>query len=336
MLHRKSLILIGIGFILTSNLLAQNMCDSILQHGIYDKANILDQKSKYKLVKDIYCKSSDTNFGLDVLSESIDESLNLSLTNKNKENFCSSKYEEINNNSSFNSIISKVSATITEAWSECIKNNYGTSHYIETTTDPSKFTYKILFLSDGEPYETEILSWNISGTNSCKDALPKVGQQIGSSGYLIQCNRNPKETVLISANVKTGGKNIKGVELPAYVVSKPTKKQLPKRTIFNLSGQLYKSIGYWAHGTHKNTFNCKLDIPKGYELVVVSTKSQNIGKKRGVCITNQDYCNSAGEYCVEVFFDKACYVNSEWHSWYKEHTKQFGIPYNKKTVCQKN
>ena len=187
-------------------------CDAILQHGIFDKSNILDQESKFNMVKDTYCSSSSKNSELNYADSSVD----LGLSHAETEQLCKSNFQQAMQNSNYKSVISTASATIANAWQACIRDNKGgLSHYIQPTADKSQFTYKIIYTPDGDPPDAHITSWDISNGASCKRP-PTSGQSINSGGYESQCTRNPNQSVIITVNADRGTKNLKTLELPPY------------------------------------------------------------------------------------------------------------------------
>ncbi len=200
-----------------------SVCDAILQHGIFDRSNTLDLKTRYEVVKNAHCQSeahnSETGMGL-----GYKDLFNVEGSDARSEsrNFCTSSYNEVQENAVFLQAISKASPVIARAWTDCIRSNTsGVSHYIQPTSDPSRFTYKIQYTPDGQPPATKLVTWNISGVTGCQPAVPQQGQRIDSAGYEIQCTRNASRAVLVTANAASGGKNLKSVELPGYTPPRP-------------------------------------------------------------------------------------------------------------------
>ncbi len=199
-----------------------SVCDAILKHGIFDRSNTSDLKTRYELVKNAHCeseakdRSSAGGLGYGELFVEVSDARSES------RKFCASSYQEVQENAIFLEAISKASPVIANSWTDCIRlNAAGVSHYIQPTSDPSKFTYKIQYTADGQPHATELVNWTISGVNSCQPAVPKQGQRIDSSRYEIQCSRKPSNMVLITANAISGGRNLRRVELPAYTPPRP-------------------------------------------------------------------------------------------------------------------
>lgn len=200
-----------------------SVCDAILQHGIFDKSNTLDLKTRYEVVKNVHCQSeahnSETGMGL-----GYKDLFNVEGSDARSESrkFCTSSYNEVQENAVFLQAISKASPVIANAWSDCIRRNAsGVSHYIQPTSDPTRFTYKIQYTPDGQPPATKLVTWTISGVTGCQPAVPQQGQRIDSAGYEIQCTRNASRAVLVTANAASGGKNLKSVELPGHTPPRP-------------------------------------------------------------------------------------------------------------------
>ncbi len=128
---------------ISTTAMAEQLCDSILQYGIFDKNQKLDEESKFNLYKNTYCKedsrSTDTSIGLEYKFLNLDASQAKQINEK----ICKSSYNEFKNDSSYQAISETASKTIVNAWETCIRlNTGGVSHFI-TPVDDKNFVYKI-------------------------------------------------------------------------------------------------------------------------------------------------------------------------------------------------
>lgn len=118
---------------------------------------------------------------------------------------------------------------------------------------------------------------------------------------------------------------------PAPIPLPEPSPEQPNKIVISLDGQQSRSVGRWSDHKLTRNFECPRVIPTDFELVVVAERHENIGRRKGRCVTQSGFCNGAGESCLEFYFIDACYISSEWHSWYKEYSK--GIGYSPQQVC---
>ncbi|WP_338518427.1 hypothetical protein [Alteromonas gracilis] len=107
----------------------------------------------------------------------------------------------------------------------------------------------------------------------------------------------------------------------------------PKKRVQSLNGIQYKTIGRYSDHKIAKDFLCDLKKRNDQDLIVIQTRDENIGKSYGRCLTDFAFCNGAGESCVEQYFVQACFINKDWHNWYKEFNELIGRPYTKEGVC---
>lgn len=118
----------------------------------------------------------------------------------------------------------------------------------------------------------------------------------------------------------------------ATVLPPPDSKDAPERLIVALDGKVSQSIATWADGTRSRSWNC-IEVPDGFDLVIVRSHRVNLGRRRGQCVGPGSYCNSTSEYCIDETVDSGCYVNNKWHEWYKAAIGRIGAPYSRAAVC---
>lgn len=196
-------------------------CNVILQKGIYDRENVLDNRAKFELAKKVHCaesvsesdRSSNTSgfIGYEAFSLGFgDSGENWS---QRSESFCKSSYDEVKNSYDFYRATERINQGIVNAWSKCIDNFNGASHYVIPSSDPSSFFYWVKYRSDGKPYETKIKNLDIKGAD-CGKAVKK-GKRIGSSASVI-CTRDKTKSALFALTVSSGGFNLRPIDLPPF------------------------------------------------------------------------------------------------------------------------
>lgn len=109
----------------------------------------------------------------------------------------------------------------------------------------------------------------------------------------------------------------------------------PEKHVIPLDGWQYSTIGQWDRRRKSREFVCN-DLPIGFEIVdVTKRKSVDIYRQKGKCLEpGGKWCDSAGEGCIEVFFTDACYINTDWHNWYRDHIRRNNKPYRPSEVCK--
>jgi hypothetical protein len=197
---------------------ANPYCGAILNHGIYDEYNSLDQKAEFSLVKSIHCNASEStkDYGGSIGYGGFN--LSGSSAKTESRNFCKSTHREYSDNSMYKKFVKTASEAIVAAWKTCVtRNKAGFSHFITPTSDPAQFTYKIIYINDGKPYKVRVNSWAVSEQITCSGKIN--GEEIDSSGREILCKRNPNKPAIIIVNAGSGTQHLKRVTLPPYTPS---------------------------------------------------------------------------------------------------------------------
>lgn len=107
----------------------------------------------------------------------------------------------------------------------------------------------------------------------------------------------------------------------------------PKRLVVSQVGKVHRSIAYWAGHANHAEWEC-IKAPAGFDFVVAHEEEHNIGQRRGMCVGEGSYCDSLHEDCGEVVITDGCFVNQDWHEWYKANTRRLGLPYSRSAVCE--
>lgn len=115
---------------------------------------------------------------------------------------------------------------------------------------------------------------------------------------------------------------------------------VPPKFVVSLEGAHIRTNAYWAGGRRLVPQYCSddaaahLDAQRpGFDLVVDGTyEKQSSPFGRGLC-GKPPVCDSHNEFCRELYYRKACYINTAWHDWYKREMTAKNIAYSKESVC---
>lgn len=186
-------------------------------------------------------------------------------------------------------------------------------------------------------------SENFENVNSETIAMLERGKTV-----TITCSRKPisvvKDEYKLNAYSR-GAISVSNVispylfSFPTHFIDFPPTKIVtqPEKFVVSLSGTLAATRGRWsAHKKHRD-FEAPLEYLNMTFVEWDSRRSVNIGKRKGAyALVNRDardFCDGAGESCVEMYYSKACLVNNSWLSWYREKIKRESLPYSKEQVC---
>lgn len=129
----------------------------------------------------------------------------------------------------------------------------------------------------------------------------------------------------------TNGSYSANIYVRAFVP--PSQPSNPPRYLLSARSLLLKSTARWNSAEDFKDYDCK-PAYAGFDLIVLAEKTISIGKNLGFCAPrNRSHCNSAGEICTETFVAKGCWINTEWHNWYKAYLAQNKLPYSRESVC---
>jgi hypothetical protein len=111
----------------------------------------------------------------------------------------------------------------------------------------------------------------------------------------------------------------------------------PAKNFVSLNSRVrwqYKTVGYYAHGSH--VFKCNPNLPPpSFDLVVIKEKKVDIGRQPDACVDINGWCDSLHEKCVQHYLVDACLVSSAWHQWFRDEESRLGRPYDPAKVCGK-
>lgn len=123
-----------------------------------------------------------------------------------------------------------------------------------------------------------------------------------------------------------------------YVPSMPitnTVDIIPKRMMLSLNGRVLTSTAYWSGTDHHQSWDC-ITSPEDSEMVVLETRDDWLGRRRGACVGPGSFCDSHREGCSDKVVLRGCTVSREWHEWYKGYLTKVGLTYSREAVCDPN
>lgn len=196
---------------------ADDPCEAILKHGIYDERSILSDESSFALAQQTYCRSRNNSrsgsFFADVpgyFSGSASEQ------RRKIDEYCSSDLSVAIGNETFRMVTRSINSNVVSAWSKCVETTKNSVvHYIKPTADPSIFTYGIQYLPNaGGPYESELTDDLImTGKLCCSKPLPRKGDRLTGNLNNFTCIRAPESVIVVTASASIGGATLGQVQL---------------------------------------------------------------------------------------------------------------------------
>lgn len=111
----------------------------------------------------------------------------------------------------------------------------------------------------------------------------------------------------------------------------PQPNQLKDPPVTQITEDILNNKYYPARSAH---WICpKMTPTSGLDLVIATVDLRYLGKRRGLCTGPGSYCDSTGENCVDEIVRVGCFVNTDWHLWYKRKLKEENLPYAPAAVC---
>ncbi len=308
-----------------------------------------EDKKAWVYSKKCHASTDSTGAGMDVLVEAVP--IGFSFTDSNTTQWCKDNSRLDAYRLVAEQINRSVSVPSVQNWASCIEAK---SNKLDTEVrHTSDQTIQLLLTNRTGTVEqlTDVFVHSKENAGlSCKP-IPQSGTPKDlplNREVLINCTRDPVDVLRNGTNFKVfpGGSVTAVTTLTSYLYSfpeqfvkdatPPTTPTTPPRHVLHLDGMHLGTKAYWAGGTASQLLPCaKLDAPApNFELVSVSTREERVRgmNPRGICGT-PPYCDSAGEWCSEVYYEKACFINREWHEWYRAQSAHDGIPYSADSVC---
>lgn len=321
---------------------AAEACEAVLTHAARNYMSRFNMEQRKAWVYSKKCGASSDSAGLDLLVYNVPISGSYDGTDQ----WCEDNRRLDAYLSVANVIESTVSAPAIAAWTSCMRAR--SQHLeIEHRFSPDGMTIQFV-LKNRTPHEealtrVSIQSHEDSGIVCAPTPTPGAPEKLlVNREVLVDCKRAYVDVVRNGANYRLlpAGSITVDTSLTSYLYSFPEKfheqstpPTAPARIALSLNGMHLGTRAYWSDGAHSQMLGCFTAASPGpdFEIVVLGTREvPAIG--RGICGTSP-YCDSAGESCREVYYASACYINREWHDWYKADSQQRGVPYSKESVC---
>jgi hypothetical protein len=104
----------------------------------------------------------------------------------------------------------------------------------------------------------------------------------------------------------------------------------PDKVVIDNASKNAKTIANWAGRTQSETFYCLATPPDFVRVDIDTVVSEGAERQRRGCLPPSDinkskpgsYCDSHNEYYDNIFIKQGCFVNQEWHEWYKRQQKK--------------
>lgn len=331
-------------FLVPSLAIAEDSCKDILVYAARNYMQRFSTEQKEAWVYSKKCSSSSSSAGLDMLVEAVPIGANISDSSQS----CNDSQRLDAYRSVVESIDSTVSVPALQNWSSCMEAF--SRNLVTKVQRPNDATIQ-LTLKNGTPYVenlTEVLVQSDENSGIVCTSAPKLDQPRElqpARDVLVNCTRSYVDVRRKGMDYKVlpGGSITVVTSLSSYSygfteifheeITPPEK--IPQRIVLSLAGNHVGTHAYWGGGSQ--LLQCSSVEPPGpnFELVVIGTREEPVRdfkNRRGRCGA-APYCDSAGERCSEVYYTAACYINKEWHKWYKSDALQRGIPYAKESVC---
>ncbi|WP_428398941.1 hypothetical protein [Marinobacter salarius] len=333
---------------------SRDTCRAVLQHAVnvYATEFSVDEKKAWAYAKACGSSGSSQNLAIDIVIEEMP--IGMSGGSESREKWCNENSSYQNNYRAAQKVENRVFATAIVNWRQCMQakeKNLVTEVNVSTTDTVFNFN-----VTNRTPHNEDITSVNIIsdlGEGITCDQEPTKNQpiEIGpSQTKSILCWREfvsverkgqkfevlPSGTITFSNTLSpffyTFNEQFKNEATP--------EPDIPRKIAMPLTGQHIGTKGYWQGGARHKLLYCKnrIDVPpSGYELVEVTSRREervvSMAKPRGRCGASP-FCDSAGEFCNEVYFGVACNINKEWHDWYKSWAAENGVAYSEESVCR--
>lgn len=331
--------------------IAQDSCKDVLVYAArnYMSRFSLDERKAWVYAQKCGGSTSSTSAGLDMLVEAVPIGVNVS--NSNQKQWCEDNRRLDVYRAIVESIDSTVSIPAVQNWASCMEA-YSRDLITRVRITPDEETIHLLLKNNTANLEslTGVFVHSKENAGLTCSPSPQPGNpdtlQMNRE-FLINCTRLPIDVVRKGSSYKvlTGGSITAVTTLSSYLYSFPERfvedvtptTTPPQRQALSLKGMHAGTKAYWSGGAASQLLPCaKIDPPApNFELIEISTREERVkgfGNPRGICGT-PPYCDSAGEFCAEVYYTKACFINREWHEWYRAQNLSNNIPYSAESVC---
>lgn len=324
--------------------IAEDSCKDILVYAAHNYMQRFTDEQQKAWVYSKKCSSKSSSAGLDMLVEAVPIGVSISDSKQScDENQRLDAYKSI-----VQSIDSTVSVPALQNWSSCMEAS--SRNLVTKVRLPNNATIQ-LNLRNGTPYTenlTEVLVQSDEGSGINCPSFAQLDQPRvlePARDVLVNCTRSYVDVRRkgVDYQVLPGGSITVVTSLSSYSYGFPEvfreqvtpPEVIPQRIALSLKGAHVGTHAYWGGGSQ--LLECSSIEPPGpnFELVVIGTREEpvvSLANRRGRCGV-PPFCDSAGERCAEVYYTAACYINKEWHQWYKADALQRGTPYSMQSVC---
>lgn len=181
-----------------------SMCEQILGHGIYDSRRILDDYSRFELAKEVHCGASANAKAQNIAMGYEAFSFSRGGQESASSSFCDITENEERVRSIYREAVDSINEGVIQAWSGCVSTmSTGMSHSV-TPVDEMRFSYRILYKPDGEPYTVTGVKWSVESA-TCTPMI-ETTDVIDNGGITISCTRSGiNETVSLVINSAPSG-----------------------------------------------------------------------------------------------------------------------------------
>ena len=330
----------------------EDSCRAVLEHAVHVYASefSVDDKKAWTYAKKCGSSAGSSNIGVDIIIEEMP--IGLSAGEQSREQWCNTNESYRTRYQAYQKLENRVFATAISNWRQCMlakQNNLFTTVNVSTTDTVFQFNVKNGTAHNENITRVSVLS-DLGEGISCSPEVsdddpivvgPNQTKSILCSREFVEVVRSGESYEVLPAGTITFDNTLSPF---FYTFNERFKTddvpdpEIPPKLIVRLDGQHIATRGYWAGGRASSMLYCstRIDIPQaGYELVEVTGRREErapFGQPRGRC-GRAPYCDSHNEFCNEVYFGKSCFINKEWHDWYKAWATQHGVGYSKESVC---
>lgn len=329
---------------------AEDSCKDVLVYAArnYMSRFSMDERKAWVYAQKCGGTASSTNAGMDMLVEAVP--IGVSLSRSNQRQWCEENKRLDTYRSVAESIDSTVSIPAVQSWASCMEV-YSRGLVTRIRVTPDEETIQLLLTNETANQEqlTGVFVHSRENDGITCSPSPQPGSPDDlrlNREFLVNCARSAVDVVRNGNHyqVLPGGSITAITTLGSYLYSFPerfvevvTPSVAPQRQALSLNGMHVGTKAYWAGGAASQLISCaRIEPPApNFELIEIGTREERVrglGNPRGICGT-PPYCDSAGEYCAEVYYTKACFINREWHEWYRAQSLSNNIPYSAESVC---
>lgn len=181
------------------------------------------------------------------------------------------------------------------------------------------------------------LTANFSGTQDTPD-LSHLENFSGEETLLVKrAVENGPIRGIVSGSAGVNGQRFSAkVYVPAFRTAVIVVPVRPPTMRLQLDGKTAVSIAFWSGGNASERWNCLNPPSDEFDQIILQTRDEGLGKRRGACVGSGSYCDSAGESCTDQIVVKGCLVSRRWHDAYKVYLQRVGLAYSKESLCDEN